>query len=156
VVTQRDDGGSDVLGDGLASSSCSGPRAVFAFLESLMVKDHDRILEVGTGTGWTAALLSHRIGDQNVTTIEIDPVLAERAAANLKAAGYAPRLVVGDGAEGWPDGAPFTGPTIFTRAWGSGGRTSTSVTASRLLDQPVIWLSGQSTGFDNSSGAGDA
>ncbi|MCO6010301.1 methyltransferase domain-containing protein [Actinoallomurus purpureus] len=72
-----------------------------------MVKDHDRVLEIGTGTGWTAALLSHRIGGRNVTTIEIDPVLAERAAANLKAAGYAPRLVVGDGADGWPDGAPF-------------------------------------------------
>ncbi|GAB3959624.1 methyltransferase domain-containing protein [Actinoallomurus acanthiterrae] len=107
LVTQRDDGRSDVLGDGLASSSCSAPGAVFAFLESLRVKDHDRVLEIGTGTGWTAALLSHRIGDQNVTTIEIDPVLAERAAANLNAAGYAPRLVVGDGAEGWPDGAPF-------------------------------------------------
>ncbi|WP_399895397.1 transposase family protein [Streptomyces sp. BBFR51] len=35
--------------------------------------------------------------------------------------------------------------------WGSGGRTSTSVTASRLLDRPAIGLSGQSTGFDNAS-----
>ncbi len=40
-----------------------------------------------------------------------------------------------------------TGPTTFTRVWGSGGGTSTSVTASRLLDRPAMGLSGQSTGF---------
>lgn len=46
-------------------------------LEQLQVHDHHRVLDIGTGTGWTAALLSWRVGAANVTTVEIDPGLAE-------------------------------------------------------------------------------
>ncbi len=65
------------------------------------------MLETGTGTGWTTALLSYRLGADNVTSIEVDPVLAERAQANLKSARFAPQLLVGDGADGWPAGGPY-------------------------------------------------
>lgn len=91
LVTQIDDGAADVRGgNGLYSSSCSAPGAVTDFLERLDPQPGDRVLEIGTGTGWTAALLSWRVGQENVTSIEIDPAIAARAAANLKASGYAP------------------------------------------------------------------
>src|SRR5580700_6934644 len=103
-----DDGSGDVTeGRGSASSSNSAPGAVFPMLEQLQVHDHHRVLDIGTGTGWTAALLSWRVGAANVTTVEIDPGLAEQARKNLQAAGYQPRLIVGDGAVGHRRGAPY-------------------------------------------------
>ncbi len=108
VALQADDGATDpATGGGTISSSISAPGVVVAFLELLEVRDHDRVLEIGTGSGWTSALLSWRVGDRNVTSIEIDEHVAANAATNVKAAGYAPRLIIGDGSEGWPDGAPY-------------------------------------------------
>lgn len=108
LITQLDDGAGDVTtGVGLVSSSCSAPGVVFTFLEQLRLDDHDRVLEIGTGTGWTAGLLSRRVGDQNVTSVEVDRGLSEQAAKNLTAAGYTPRLIVGDGAEGFSERAPY-------------------------------------------------
>lgn len=108
LVTQVDDGNGDVTArQGRASSSNSAPGAVFPMLEQLQAHDHQRVLDIGTGTGWTAALLSWRVGAANVTTIEIDPGLAEQARKNLQAAGYQPRLIVGDGATGHRRGAPY-------------------------------------------------
>ncbi|WP_313904797.1 methyltransferase [Streptomyces sp. BHT-5-2] len=49
-------------------------------------------------TGWNAGLLAHRLGSDLVTTVEVDPVLADRAADNLKATGLTPHIVTGDGA----------------------------------------------------------
>jgi hypothetical protein len=65
------------------------------------------VLEIGTGTGYNAALLSHRLGEHLVTSLEVDPALTEQARANLKAAGYLPNVVCADGASGWPDNAPY-------------------------------------------------
>lgn len=108
LITQIDDGAGDLTtGKGLASSSCSAPGVVCVFLEELRLEDRDRVLEIGTGTGWTAGLLSWRVGDGNVTSVEIDGSLAEQAAKNLSAAGFSPRLVVGDGAAGVADGGPY-------------------------------------------------
>lgn len=108
ILTQADDGTSDpVSGDGLWTSALSAPRIVVEFLQQLFVHDHQRILEIGTGTGWTAGLLSHRVGDANVVTVEIDEQVAKTAAANLAMAGCGPRIVVADGTEGVPDEAPF-------------------------------------------------
>jgi protein-L-isoaspartate O-methyltransferase len=108
LITQIDDGVGDVTkGEGLASSSCSAPGVVCVFLEELRLEGHNRVLEIGTGTGWTAGLLSWRVGGANVTSIEIDQALSEQAAKNLATAGFSPRLVVGDGADGVPDAGPF-------------------------------------------------
>ncbi|WP_067485985.1 methyltransferase domain-containing protein [Actinomadura hibisca] len=96
-----------VDGQGTWTSSCSAPGIVVPFLQELRPLEHHRVLEIGTGTGWTAALLSWRVGEKNVTSVEIDAELSERARANLEAAGYAPRLVVGDGAKGFAEGAPY-------------------------------------------------
>src|SRR5262249_8059465 len=74
LIIQADDGAGDPpAGQGAPSSSVSAPGVVFAFLDLLDVRPGDRVLDVGTGSGWTAALLSWRAGDGNVTSIEIDP-----------------------------------------------------------------------------------
>ncbi|WJD99684.1 methyltransferase domain-containing protein [Streptomyces antimycoticus] len=105
IVTQVDDGQSD--GPGIATSSNSMPTMVARMLTALEVADGQRVLEIGTGSGWNAALLAARLGSQNVTTVEVDPVLAEKAAKAIKEAGYSPDVVWGDGAQGWESGAPY-------------------------------------------------
>ncbi|MFE9003974.1 methyltransferase domain-containing protein [Streptomyces sp. NPDC007875] len=104
-MTQVDDGRSD--GPGIATSSNSMPTMVARMLTALEVADGQRVLEIGTGSGWNAALLAARLGSQNVTTVEVDPVLAEKAAKVIKEAGYSPDVVWGDGAQGWESGAPY-------------------------------------------------
>ncbi|MFI0451136.1 methyltransferase domain-containing protein [Actinomadura sp. 6N118] len=105
IITQVDDGADD--GGGLFTSSCSAPATVRDFLSALDLRDHDQVLEIGTGTGWTAALISYRVGPQNVTSIEIDPDVLGQAEKNLQQAGYLPHLMLGDGMIGHPDGAPY-------------------------------------------------
>ncbi|HEX6467889.1 MAG TPA: methyltransferase domain-containing protein [Streptosporangiaceae bacterium] len=124
IITQVDDGAGDVgAGEGEFTSSLSAPGVVVDFLERLGVYDGHRVLEIGTGSGWTAALLAHRLGSDNVVSVEIDPELSARAAAALKEAGFSPRLVVGDGAAGWPQAAPYDrvhvtcGVTTVPYAW---------------------------------------
>lgn len=107
IITQRNDGASDVAADGEPSSSCSAPGTVAEFLHQLAPEDGDRVLEIGTGTGWTAALLSWRVGARNVVSVDVDPRVTEIAAKNLAATGQSPSLAVGDGTAGWPDGAPY-------------------------------------------------
>ncbi|CAM3731184.1 methyltransferase domain-containing protein [Nocardiopsis rhodophaea] len=111
VITQWDDEQTDPARVDLyrdtPSSSISEPGIAFTFLTVLGPRDHDRVLEVGTGTGYTAAVLSARVGEHNVTSVEVDPAVAEQAAANLKAAGFAPRVLVTDGADGHRDDAPY-------------------------------------------------
>ena len=108
IVTQLDDGATDIrnkVGD--YTSSASAPSTVAYLLHLLDTVPGRRVLEIGTGTGWTAALLSHLVGEGNVTSIDVDPVVAEQAAKNLSAAGVHPHLIVGDGAAGCPERAPF-------------------------------------------------
>lgn len=69
-----------------------------AMLAALDVHDGHRILEIGTGTGDNAALLAHRLGDSNITTIEVDPALSRRARQALASAGHHPRVICADGA----------------------------------------------------------
>jgi len=110
VVTQVDDGtpaGPDGRGR-MATSSASRPDIVALMLDAGHLEPGMRVLEIGTGTGYTAALLAERLGARNVTTIEIDPTLAARARAALATAGYGDVTVItGDGAQGHPDRAPF-------------------------------------------------
>ena len=92
---------------GQPTSSSSAPGLMAVMLEALDVADGVRVLEVGTGTGYNAALLCHRLGDQHVVTVEVDPVLAEQAQQRLAEVGYRPIVHVGDGADGYPPGAPY-------------------------------------------------
>ncbi|MER7579130.1 ATP-grasp peptide maturase system methyltransferase [Kitasatospora sp. NPDC097691] len=92
---------------GAPSSSSTLPSLVLDMWQQLGADTGHRVLEVGTGTGYSTALGAHRLGDGNLTSIEYDPRVAERAAAALRAAGCAPRLLTGDGLGGDPDGGPF-------------------------------------------------
>lgn len=76
-------------------------------LAELRVRDGDRVLEIGAGTGYNAALLAHRLGDDRVTTVDLEPEITEAARRHLAAAGYHPVVVTGDGARGVPERAPF-------------------------------------------------
>jgi protein-L-isoaspartate(D-aspartate) O-methyltransferase len=83
--------------------------------ELLALDGDERVLDVGTGSGYHAAVLAE-LAD-GVVTIERDPELAARAAANLTAAGYEDVEVrVGDGTLGAPDRAPFDAITVAAAA----------------------------------------
>ncbi|MBC3991469.1 methyltransferase domain-containing protein [Streptomyces sp. AC563] len=107
VVTQLNDGHDVGEGEPWASSSASAPSIVFRMLDMLDVGNGHRVLEVGTGTGWNAGLLTHRLGAANVTTVEVDPVLAAQAALNLRNLGLEPEVIGGDGAAGCVASAPY-------------------------------------------------
>lgn len=82
------------------------PKVEARLLQELAVHKHERVLEIGAGSGYMAALLAHKA--QHVITLEIDPELARLATANLKRAGVMNAIVVqADGALGWPGEAPF-------------------------------------------------
>jgi protein-L-isoaspartate O-methyltransferase len=109
IVTQVDDGratGPDGAGYAV-SSSASQPSVVAMMLAAAGFEDGMTVCEIGTGTGYNAALLGCRLGDRNVTTIEIDPELASRARNALGRAGHQIAVVTGDGALGHPPRAPY-------------------------------------------------
>ncbi|MGK5529646.1 methyltransferase domain-containing protein [Streptomyces sp. URMC 129] len=84
--------------------SCPAPGLAVRMLEEAGIEDGMRVLHIGTGTGYLTALLSHRLGDDRVTTVEINPDIAQRARKSLARAGYYPRVIAGDGVTGWPPG----------------------------------------------------
>jgi protein-L-isoaspartate(D-aspartate) O-methyltransferase len=84
----------------------SQPFMVARICEALAVGERDRVLDVGTGSGYQAAVLAELAGE--VHTIERLPELAQRARESLPAAGYQRVHVhVGDGSKGLPEHAPF-------------------------------------------------
>ncbi|MEV7424259.1 methyltransferase domain-containing protein [Streptomyces sp. NPDC091212] len=93
--------------DGELISSSSQPSLMATMLAELDVRDGDRVLEIGAGSGYNAALLAHRLGDDQVTTVDLDPEITESARAHLATAGYRPTVITGDGARGCPGRAPF-------------------------------------------------
>lgn len=82
------------------------PKVEAKLLQELQLQPTDRVLEIGTGSGFMAALLS-RMAAQ-VVTVEILPALCETARANLQRAGVnTVQVEPGDGAQGWAQGAPW-------------------------------------------------
>ncbi|WP_340559750.1 methyltransferase domain-containing protein [Streptomyces sp. GSL17-111] len=102
-----DDAAVTQLTDGVPSSSLSCQGVVVDMLDSLRVEPGHRVLELGTGTGWNAALLAHRAGPGRVVSVEVDAELAEAARRRLRAAGADVAVRVGDGAAGRPDDGPW-------------------------------------------------
>ncbi|MFJ1793065.1 methyltransferase domain-containing protein [Kitasatospora griseola] len=95
------------LAGNLPSSSLSAPAVVVDMLDSLLLEPGHRVLELGTGTAWNAALLAHRAGPGRVASIEVDPDLAAAGAARLRAAGLDVTVQEGDGGSGLAAGAPY-------------------------------------------------
>lgn len=92
---------------GTPTCSSSEPAIMAIMLAALDLRDGDTVLEIGAGTGYNAALLSHRLGDSHVTTVDVDPAIAVRAAEHLAAVGFHPTCVATDGALGYPPNAPY-------------------------------------------------
>lgn len=112
VVTRRDD-------LGRAVSSASQPTMVALMLAQLGVRPGHRVLEIGAGTGWNAALLAHLVGSGGaVDTIDVDAAIAAEAEANLAGAGVRGVTVhIGDGWDGLPDRAPFDRVIATVGVW---------------------------------------
>ncbi len=105
--------------DGVPVSSSSQPAMMAIMLEQLGLQPGHRVLEVGTGSGYNAALMSVITGPSGeITTVDIDPELAERARASLVAAGFPTvRVRCADGGYGDPAGAPFDRIIVTAGAW---------------------------------------
>jgi protein-L-isoaspartate(D-aspartate) O-methyltransferase len=90
--------------------SCSSkPSTMATMLEYLQLKPGQRVLEVGTGTGYNAALLAHIVGKSgHITTIDIEPDLVETARNHLQEAGYEHvNVIAADGNLGYVSTAPY-------------------------------------------------
>jgi methyltransferase of ATP-grasp peptide maturase system len=94
-------GGTTVL------SSSTQPGLMTRMIEALQLADGARVLEIGTGTGYNAGLLAHRLGDEEVYSVDVEAGLVELARQRLAGIGHHPTLVAGDGAAGIPEQAPF-------------------------------------------------
>lgn len=105
LVTQFND--DPAATTGFPTSSSTEPDLMLRMLETLDVRDGHKVLEIGTGTGYNAALLCHRLGDQHVTSIDIDPTLTQAARERLTQLDLHPTVVTGDGAKGYAKNGPY-------------------------------------------------
>jgi protein-L-isoaspartate(D-aspartate) O-methyltransferase len=113
----------DALGQ--ATSSSTAPSIMAAMIEGLAIVPGMNILEIGTGTGYNAAILRRLVGPRGrVTSIELDRDVAKDAMLALRRAGYNVSVVVGDGRKGFASHAPYDG-ILVTAA---------------VLDVPRAWL----------------
>lgn len=100
----------------------SQPFVVALMTQALRLQPGDRVLEIGTGSGFQTAILCELTrsaedeAGRMVWSIERFAALSERAAVTLARLGYAPHLRVGDGAAGWVEAAPFTAIVVTAAA----------------------------------------
>ncbi len=105
--------------EGRAISSSSQPAIMAIMLEQLGLQPGQRVLEIGTGSGYNAALIAQIVGDGGqVTTIDIDEDLVVSARKRLAAAGFARvEVLCADGALGHAEGAPYDRIILTVGAW---------------------------------------
>ncbi|MGB9698256.1 MAG: protein-L-isoaspartate(D-aspartate) O-methyltransferase [Thermodesulfobacteriota bacterium] len=100
------------IGEG---QTISQPYMVAVMTQSLELKGEERVLEIGTGSGYQTAILAELA--KEVCTIERIPLLLERAQSTLQRLGYENIFFkVGDGTKGWPEKAPFEGIIVTAGA----------------------------------------
>ncbi|MDB5028131.1 MAG: methyltransferase, FxLD system [Candidatus Eremiobacteraeota bacterium] len=97
------------LQDGVAISSSSQPAIMAEMLEMLALREGDRVLEIGAGSGYNAALIAEIVGPSGaVHTVDLDEDIIAGARRHLDETGYGRvRTIQADGARGYPGGAPF-------------------------------------------------
>ena len=130
------------------------PKFEARILQETGVKKHETVLEIGTGSGYMAALLAHRAA--RVTTVEINPETAELAKKNLANAGiHNVTVEVGNGAQGWEKGAPYdviviSGalevlPEAILKQVKVGGRVAAIVGQAPVMEAAIITRTGENT-----------
>jgi len=92
------------IGEG---QTVSAPHMVAIMADHLALSPGDRVLEVGTGCGYHAAVTAELVGDGNVYSVEYHDDLANRARDTLSLLGYGVHVRTGDGREGWAEHAPY-------------------------------------------------
>ncbi|KAA9399769.1 protein-L-isoaspartate(D-aspartate) O-methyltransferase [Haloarcula sp. CBA1130] len=91
-----------------SGQTISAPHMVAIMADLLDLSPGDRVLEIGTGCGYHAAVTAELVGPENVYSVEYHASLAEAARETLEATGYgAVSVRAGDGKEGWPEHAPY-------------------------------------------------
>ncbi len=120
----------------------SAPSMIAIMLEEATLGPGEKVLEVGTGSGYTTALLAEIVGPGNVISIERLRELEPFGRENLRSAGYAVQVVLGDGTRGYPPDAPYdcilatAGAPRMPKAWMDqtkvGGRVVAPIGRSRL------------------------
>jgi protein-L-isoaspartate(D-aspartate) O-methyltransferase len=96
-------------GEGAGPSSTSQPSLVANMLEKLQIKPGMKILEIGAGTGWNAALMGHLVGSKGrVYSIDIQSDVAKRARRHIRRLGSNNvKIITGDGGNGYRKKAPY-------------------------------------------------
>jgi len=137
-----------------AGQTISQPYMVALMTQNLQLRGGERVLEVGTGSGYQAAILSHVAAE--VFSIERHPILTERARAVCTALGYGNvrfRVAAAEHAIGWEDAAPFDGivvtagaariPDPLTRQLRDGARLVVPVGTEATQELMVVHRQGQ-------------
>jgi protein-L-isoaspartate(D-aspartate) O-methyltransferase len=128
------------------------PKMEARLLQELGVRRHERVLEIGAGSGYMAALLSHRA--RQVVTLEIDPELAKLASENLRRSAVANVSVVeADGSKSLPSAGPFdvillsgsvaAVPTALLSQLGIGGRLAAIVGQQPVMQATLVTRVGE-------------
>ena len=138
----------------------SQPYVVAAMIEALDMTGRERVLEVGTGSGYATAILAEMMPvSAAIRSIEIIPDLASRARRVLAELGYQNvEIRVGDGALGWPEAAPFDAilvsaappevPPALLAQLASGGRMVLPVGRSPEQQELQLWRRAPAGGFE--------
>ncbi|MEV5961477.1 methyltransferase domain-containing protein [Kribbella sp. NPDC051952] len=127
---------------GLPTSSSTLPGLIVRMLHLLDPDEQDQVLDAGTGSGYSAALLAHRLDDKQVTSIDVDPYLVDAVRECLADFGRTPRLEVADATGALPDMSydrivatvsvrPI--PPAWLEALRPGGRLVTTIIGTSLL-----------------------
>lgn len=88
-------------------STSSQPSLMAYMIELARLKPDSRVLEIGTGSGYNAAVISEIVSEKNIATIEIDPEVAKQASENIKRSGKNITVNVSDGTSGVAEMAPY-------------------------------------------------
>jgi protein-L-isoaspartate(D-aspartate) O-methyltransferase len=125
--------------DDVAISSSSQPAIMAIMLEQLDLAPGQRVLEIGAGTGYNAALMAQIVGsDGHVVAVDIDEDIVQAAGAHLGAAGFERvQLVCGDGGFGYVDGAPYDRVILTVGAWDIAPAWSEQLTPGGRLVLPL-------------------
>ncbi|GIH72767.1 methyltransferase domain-containing protein [Sphaerimonospora thailandensis] len=139
---------------GLPTSSSTLPGLVLQMYRHARIGDKDTVLDVGTGSGYGTAVLCRLLGDDRVTSIDVDAYLTAAAADRLSEAGHKPRVVTSDAT------APLPGafdrivamvsvrpiPASWLEALAPGGRLATTITNTSLIVTAVKTADGGAVG----------